>query len=81
VKVPLNQNQFDALVSFHFNTGALGRSNVLRSVNSRQFAEVPTDLGQWVHAGGRVLLGLVRRRHAEGVLFAKPTGEANASGS
>src|SRR5271157_3947497 len=33
VAVPINQNQFDALVSFDFNTGALARSNVLRALN------------------------------------------------
>lgn len=72
VKVELNQNQFDTLVSFHFNTGGLGRSNVLRAVNNRQFNEVPGDLMMWNHAGGRVMLGLTRRRKAEGVLFMKP---------
>lgn len=71
VKVSINQNQFDALVSFHFNTGALGRSNVLRAVNNRQFSEVPADLMQWDHGGGHVMLGLVRRRKAEGQLFMK----------
>ena len=69
VKVPINQNQFDALVSFDFNTGALGRSNVLRSINSKHFSEVPNDLMMWVHAGGQVSKGLVRRRHAEAVMF------------
>lgn len=72
VKASINQNQFDALVSFHFNTGALGRSNVLRAVNNRQFSEVPADLMQWDHGGGHVMLGLVRRRKAEGQLFMKP---------
>ena len=71
VKVPINQHQFDALVSFHFNTGALGRSNVLRAVNSHHFSEVPADLNMWCHGGGHVMLGLVRRRHAEGALFMK----------
>lgn len=72
VKAPINQNQFDALVSFHFNTGGLARSSVLRDVNSGLLQHVPDDLMLWTHAGGRVLLGLVRRRRAEGVLFSKP---------
>lgn len=71
VKVPLTQNQFDALVSFHFNTGALGRSTVLKDVNAKNFAAVPRDLGMWVRAGGKVLQGLVRRRKAEADLFMK----------
>jgi lysozyme len=72
VTVPINQNQFDALVSFHFNTGALARSNVLRAINNKQFDAVSGDLNMWCHAGGRVLAGLVRRRKAEGVLFNSP---------
>jgi lysozyme len=71
VKVPINQNQYDALVSFDFNTGALGRSNVLRSVNSNRFTEVPADLMMWVRGGGRVMQGLVNRRRAESILFMK----------
>ena len=72
VKVPLNQNQFDALVSFHFNTGALGRANVLHAVNAKQFDHVPACLAMWDHAGGHVMLGLQRRRTAEAKLFMTP---------
>ncbi len=74
VNVPINQNQFDALVSFDFNTGALDRSNVLRSINNHLFNQVESDLLQWDHAGGRVLQGLLRRRKAEADLFNKPMG-------
>ena len=71
VKPVLNQNQFDAIVSFTFNVGggALGRSNVLRAINSNKFDQVPADLMMWAHGGGHVMLGLVRRRRAEGALF------------
>lgn len=69
VTATLNQNQFDALVSFHYNTGALGRSNVLRAINSNELSAVPADLNMWVMGGGRVMEGLVKRRRAEGVLF------------
>ena len=72
VKPILTQHQFDALVSFDFNTGALSRSNVLRAINSGHPTLVPGDLMAWVHAGGRVLSGLVRRRRAEGKLWATP---------
>jgi len=74
VKVPINQNQFDALVSFTFNcgAGALARSNVLHAVNAGHFAQVPDALMAWTHGGGHVMLGLVRRRKAEGALFLKP---------
>ena len=69
VQVPLNQNQFDAIVSFHFNTGGLGRSSVLRDINSNHFDLVASDLMKWVYGGGHVMLGLQRRRAAEGALF------------
>jgi lysozyme len=78
VTAQINQNQFDALVSFDFNTGALDRSNVLRSVNVGQNAQVAADLMMWDHAGGRVMLGLERRRAAEGKLFNTPVTEATA---
>ncbi len=72
VMATLSQNQFDALVSFDFNTGALDRSNVLRDINTGNFAAVRADLMMWDHAGGRVLPGLYRRREAEADLFEKP---------
>jgi len=69
VKVPLNQNQFDTLVSFDFNTGRLDSSSVLGAVNAGNFRAVPADLLKWVYAGGKVNRGLINRRTAEGRLF------------
>lgn len=75
VKVPLTQGQFDALVSFHFNTGALASSTLLKRVNARRFEDVPAQLMRWTRAkdpktGRRVeLQGLVRRRRAEAALW------------
>lgn len=71
VKVPLTQNQFDALVSFHFNTGGLGRSTLLQKLNAGDYASVPTELSKWNRGGGRVMAGLVTRRTEEGKLFNK----------
>lgn len=79
VKIPLNQNQFDALVSFTYNLGigALEESTLLRRLNAK---ESPCDvakeeLPRWNKAGGKVLSGLTRRRMAEADLFcaAPPT--------
>jgi len=67
----LTQPQFDALVSFHYNTGGLGRSSVLRDIEAGHFERVPADLAMWNKAGGKVLRGLVKRRHAEGVMFSQ----------
>lgn len=74
VKVPLNGNQFSALVSFCFNVGetAFRKSSVLKSVNSRNFSLVPGKLALWNRGGGKVLPGLTRRRKEEAALFMKP---------
>ena len=71
VKVPLTQQQFDALVSFTFNLGAgnLAASTLLRKLNNYQYTEVPEQLMRWVRAGGKVLDGLVKRRAAEAAMF------------
>lgn len=72
VKVPLNGNQFSALVSFVFNLGAhaLEGSTLLRKLNGGEYAAVPAELSRWVRAGGEKLPGLVRRRKAEAKLWA-----------
>jgi lysozyme len=69
VTVPLAQHEFDALVSFHFNTGALGKSTLLRRLNAGAYAEVPHQLRRWTRANGKVLKGLVRRRQSESLLW------------
>jgi GH24 family phage-related lysozyme (muramidase) len=75
VTVPLAQHQFDALVSFVFNVGAgaFAESTLLRELNSGRHDAVPRELDRWVKADGKTLPGLVRRRKAEGVLFAQGT--------
>lgn len=76
VTAAINQNQFDALVSFDYNTGALDRSNVLTSVNAGLFDQVASDLMMWDHATVNgmlvVVAGLATRRKAEGDLFNAP---------
>lgn len=71
VQVSLAQYHFDALVDFCFNTGRgsfLG-SSLLRYVNQGEFDSAAVQFGLWVHAGGKVVPGLVRRRAAEAALF------------
>lgn len=80
VKVPLAQHQFDALVDFCFNAGRgnfLG-STLLHNVNRSDFVSAAAQFGLWVHAGGRVISGLVRRRAAEVALF---SGQQNLTPS
>ncbi|GJD17925.1 hypothetical protein RIVM261_028810 [Rivularia sp. IAM M-261] len=71
VKVPLNQNQFDALVSFVFNLGEtnFANSTLLRKLNASDYDAVPSELNKWVYAKGKILPGLVKRRLIEGKLF------------
>ena len=73
VKVPLEQNQYDALVTWTFNLGPtnLKNSTLLKVLNSthKDWNDVPAQIKRWNKAGGKVLQGLVRRREAEALLF------------
>lgn len=71
VKVPLEQWEFDALVSFVYNVGGgnFRSSTLLRKLNAGEYDQVPGQLMRWNKGGGRVLPGLTRRRAAEGRLF------------
>jgi lysozyme len=71
VKIPINDHQFSALVSFAFNvgTGALSRSTLLKELNRKKEKQAADQFLRWVRAGGRKLPGLVRRRQAERKLF------------
>lgn len=66
---PTSQKQFDALVSFHFNTGAINRSTLLRKHKAGDFVGAANEFKRWNRAGGRVLRGLTRRRKAEAELY------------
>ena len=74
VKVPLNQNQFDALVSFAYNVGvgALKQSTTLRKLNAGDYAGAADALTMWTKCNGKGLAGLVRRRKEERALFLTP---------
>ena len=74
VKVPLNENQHGALVSFTYNLGAgnLGSSTLLRKLNAGDYAGAAAEFPRWNKAGGKELAGLTRRRAAEKALFEKP---------
>lgn len=73
VKVPLNQNQFDALASFTYNLGEgnLSKSTLLKKLNAKDYLGAADQFLVWNRAGGKVLNGLVRRREAERNLFLK----------
>ncbi len=65
VKVPLTQHQFDALVSFKFNTGRLAGTGLLTKINAKKFANVPAEFRKWVKSKGKTLQGLKNRRQGE----------------
>lgn len=86
VTVPLNQNEFDALVLFAMNIGAGkqgvksglvelktgGPSTLLRRLNENDRAGAAAEWLKWVYAGGQKLAGLVKRRAEERALFLTP---------
>ena len=71
VKVPLTQNQFDALTSFAFNVGITNfwESTLLRLLNKGEYEKVPDQLKRWNKAGGKVVAGLINRRDKEIALW------------
>lgn len=66
---PTTQAQFDAMVSFHYNTGAIANATLTRKHIIGDFAGAASEFDRWVHAGGNVMRGLVRRRAAEKALY------------
>jgi lysozyme len=73
VQVPLNDNQFSALVSFTFNVGIgnFERSSLLQLLNRGWYEQVPAQLMRWNRISGEVMGGLSRRRAAEAQLWNK----------
>jgi lysozyme len=67
VAVSLEQNQFDALVSFSFNVGvgAFTGSTLLKKLNAGSYDDVPGELMKWTKGGGKTLQGLVNRRQGK----------------
>lgn len=68
----INQNQFDALVSFMFNLGVgnFARSTLLKKIKSNpNDPTIKKEFERWIYAGGKILTGLVRRRKEEAELY------------
>lgn len=74
VKVPLDQNQFDALVSFTFNVGvgSEAHSTLLKLLNNGDLSGAAKQFLVWNHVNGVTNVGLTRRRKAEQALFMEP---------
>lgn len=68
----INQNQFDALVSFCYNLGPanLKSSTLLKKANvNPNDPTIAQEFLRWNKAGGRALKGLTKRRQAESDLY------------
>lgn len=68
----INQNQFDALVSFAFNLGcaALKSSTLLKKINvNPNDPTIEQEFEKWCRAGGNVIQGLLNRRKTEASLY------------
>lgn len=70
-KVPLNDNQYAALISFVFNLGpgAYQRSTLRSRLNRGEYHGASEEFLKWVWAGGKKLSGLIKRRTEESDLF------------
>ena len=71
VHTDLTQNEFESLVDFVFNVGAgnFAGSTLLRKINAGDMEGAALEFEKWTHADGKVMAGLIKRRHAEAVLF------------
>lgn len=75
VKVPLTQNQFDALISFVFNIGTdkFKNSTLLKKINEGNYKEAANEFLKWTKSrqpgGLKDLPGLIKRRNDEKKLF------------
>ena len=77
----INQNQFDALVSFTYNlgVGAFQTSTLCQKINAGKFSEAAGEFDKWVYATvngvKKKLEGLVKRRRDERTLFERVGAE------
>jgi lysozyme len=71
VTAELNQNQFDALVSFIFNVGEphFKESTLLIKLNEGDYKTAANEFLKWEYQDGQIVRGLVTRREAEKFLF------------
>jgi lysozyme len=70
IRVPVTQNQFDAILSLVYNAGAIiYKSTLIRKLNSGNYAGAANEFSKWTHVNGKVDPGLVSRRARERALF------------
>lgn len=75
VTAEVNQNEFDALVSFDYNTGGLAKSTILKRLNAGDRTGAAAAFAAWNKFGGKASKGLTARRASEAALFLEPVGD------
>ncbi len=66
---PTTPNQFDALVSFHYNTGAIFSASLVTLHKQGKYAEAQAQFGKWIYNNHKPMKGLINRRAAEATLY------------
>jgi lysozyme len=72
VTAEINQHQFDALVDFVYNLGALAfkSSTLVKVINKDPLTQgIISQFNRWILAGGKPHAGLIRRRRSESYLY------------
>jgi lysozyme len=69
---PTTANQFDALVSFHYNTGAIAQAALTKLHKQGKFSEAAKEFGKWINNAGKPMKGLIKRRAEEARLYSTP---------
>ena len=82
IKVPINQNEYEAYASLAFNVGvgAVCKSTAIRLLNEGRNQEACDQILRWNRASGVVVRGLTNRRKAERELCLKPMLQERAIG-
>jgi lysozyme len=73
IKVPLTQNEFDALIVFTYNVGQgnMSKSTLVSLINQKKYIEAANEFLKWANSKGVPVPGLLRRRRNEKYLFEK----------
>lgn len=69
---PTTQNQFDALVSFHYNTGQIKSATLTKLHVKGDYAGAQREFAKWVLNDGKPMQGLKNRRADEAALYGQP---------
>ncbi len=70
--IPLNDNQFSALICFVYNVGSWRSSTLFKHILHGEYSGAAEEFGKWVHANGQIEPGLITRRQRERELFESP---------